>query len=374
MQNPFTKLFKQRDLDRINACWCKAEYLAKQSVGLEAFYQAFEKSIPDVVDKHTGQPNIEKYYAEFTTLNDDPFLCPLTGTLNLITNTIATCIISTTVIEPIIENYLDKLIELEAESLSLDKFGDVVHDNWLAELREFTESKVGDEIFSDWLANQGKFAGWYRQNNTYPLEKLLLNKKMIFREVVNIYNKLKTKKGLKACLDEPDSEVVASKSFETHPPQQSLKGKAVNKESKKHTHKTEVSKVDNVHFVIVSVIIVGLLFLFAKNNDDNKKWSSIERADICRSYIGSIFGRSVNIIKVERVEGSMVYVSYKRPDDNSTWQYVCEVDSKIKWAGWMDTDWGRWRYEDEVSVKYDENTNSAVFVSPSTSNKIVVKL
>lgn len=166
MLNPFTKLFKQRYLDQINACWYKAEDLAKQSVGIEVFHQAFEESLPDFVDINTGKPDFEKFYSEFTTLNDDPFLTPLTGTLNLITNTIATCIISITVIEPIIEKYLDNLIELEAESISLDKFGDVVHDKWLAELREFSETKVGTEILSDWIAKQGKFVGWYRQNQS----------------------------------------------------------------------------------------------------------------------------------------------------------------------------------------------------------------
>lgn len=61
---------------------------------------------------------------------------------------------------------------------------------------------------------------------------------------------------------------------------------------------------------------------------------------ICRAAIGAMMGRAPSIIRVDKVSAGVVHVSYKRPDDGTSWSQRCRIEgAKIIWA----TASGRWR-------------------------------
>ena len=76
---------------------------------------------------------------------------------------------------------------------------------------------------------------------------------------------------------------------------------------------------------------------------------------VCRAAIASINGRDAAIIKVDKIEDGIAYVSYKRPDDGKKWKNRCRLEgNKVIWAA-VDLDGpgsgpGRWRNDpaDEV--------------------------
>jgi len=62
--------------------------------------------------------------------------------------------------------------------------------------------------------------------------------------------------------------------------------------------------------------------------------------NICRATIAALMARPVQIVRFDGSDGHNVYVSYRRPDDGSTWKNKCKFDgSRVIWAA---TD-GRWR-------------------------------
>jgi hypothetical protein len=48
---------------------------------------------------------------------------------------------------------------------------------------------------------------------------------------------------------------------------------------------------------------------------------SFEPEAICRTAIASIMGRNPKIVRVTRIAGDIVFLSYVRPIDNSVWDY-----------------------------------------------------
>jgi hypothetical protein len=61
---------------------------------------------------------------------------------------------------------------------------------------------------------------------------------------------------------------------------------------------------------------------------------------ICRTAIASIMGRDPKIVRVTRVAGDILFLSYLRPIDNFVWAYRCKIQgNRVIWA----SDPGRWR-------------------------------
>ena len=68
--------------------------------------------------------------------------------------------------------------------------------------------------------------------------------------------------------------------------------------------------------------------------------SSFEPEAICRTAIASIMGRDPKIVRVTRVAGDVLFLSYVRPLDNFVWDYRCKIqDNRVVWA----SEPGRWR-------------------------------
>lgn len=68
--------------------------------------------------------------------------------------------------------------------------------------------------------------------------------------------------------------------------------------------------------------------------------SGVTPAQICRATIGAVMGRDPRIISVDREEGGITYVSYRRPDDGKLWSHKCKVEGNSVIWGMRD---GRWR-------------------------------
>lgn len=138
----------------------------------------------------------------------------------------------------------------------------------------------------------------------------------------------------------------------------------------------------------VSFYVMGCVFLFliliAANYEDTDAGSNIaslsekDKAKVCKVYIGHLFSKPSSIINHYKTDDNgNVYVKYVRPDDKTTWQYVCDISrSKITWAGWhSDTQkWGRWRQEDTTSFTYDEPKQVVKFTMKHTNKSVTVRL
>jgi hypothetical protein len=61
---------------------------------------------------------------------------------------------------------------------------------------------------------------------------------------------------------------------------------------------------------------------------------------ICRTAIASIMGRDPKIVRVTRIAGDILFLSYVRPIDNFVWDYRCKIQgNRVIWA----SEPGRWR-------------------------------
>lgn len=64
------------------------------------------------------------------------------------------------------------------------------------------------------------------------------------------------------------------------------------------------------------------------------------KEQICKATISKVMGRSPSIMSIERVDGGIIYLSYKRPDDGKKWTYRCKINGSYSiWA----SETGRWR-------------------------------
>lgn len=105
-----------------------------------------------------------------------------------------------------------------------------------------------------------------------------------------------------------------------------------------------------------------------------------QKAEICKNYIGSIFGRSPNIIEhYDTDDQGFIYVKYARKSDNSLWRYRCNFspdNRQIIWSGFIlpDQVWGRWRDEDTVTITYDDSKKLATLGIPLSTDKLTLKI
>jgi hypothetical protein len=75
---------------------------------------------------------------------------------------------------------------------------------------------------------------------------------------------------------------------------------------------------------------------------------------ICRTAIASITGRDPKIMRLTRIDGDIMFLSYVRPIDNFVWHYRCKIEgSRVIWA----SEPGRWREgpkDDKISFEVVE--------------------
>ncbi|CAH9061992.1 hypothetical protein PSECIP111951_02602 [Pseudoalteromonas holothuriae] len=61
---------------------------------------------------------------------------------------------------------------------------------------------------------------------------------------------------------------------------------------------------------------------------------------VCKATIATVMGRDPSIIKLQKQQNSVIYVSYIRKSDSSKWTYRCKLKgNKVIWA----SEKGRWR-------------------------------
>lgn len=93
----------------------------------------------------------------------------------------------------------------------------------------------------------------------------------------------------------------------------------------------------------------------ADNKEDFMRKLTLTRKEkgiICRAYISTAYGRSINIIKHYKTDNAgLAYVRYYRNDGNK-FEYVCEVKPSSIVYSMRDqsvNDWGRWRFDEAAT-------------------------
>ncbi|TGA68175.1 hypothetical protein VFES401_14840 [Aliivibrio fischeri] len=124
---------------------------------------------------------------------------------------------------------------------------------------------------------------------------------------------------------------------------------------------------------------LGILFLIGmlSGGEQDKELVTSEKSQLCKAYIGGLFGKPTSIIDNYKNAEGLVYVRYIRSSDHTAWSYVCDVSGgKMVWAGWLadSQSWGRWRYEDEVKLNYNSTSKKMAFTIVDTGNRIEVQL
>lgn len=82
--------------------------------------------------------------------------------------------------------------------------------------------------------------------------------------------------------------------------------------------------------------------------------------EICKGAAAIIFGRSYNIMKLDKVSSDIAYVHYIRPNDGTRWAIKCRLDgSRVVWASNNPDSIGRWRNDpaDEVVTYKIDGSN-----------------
>ncbi|WP_217535547.1 hypothetical protein [Vibrio cholerae] len=130
----------------------------------------------------------------------------------------------------------------------------------------------------------------------------------------------------------------------------------------------------NVFWSVLSLLILVRLL---SSGEAEKELDTSEKVILCKAYIGKLFGRPENIIDNYKNSDGLVFVRYIRASDNTAWSYACEVSGgRMIWAAWLTDEqrWGRWRYEDEVTLKYDETTKKMSFFMPKNHTGELVEV
>lgn len=134
---------------------------------------------------------------------------------------------------------------------------------------------------------------------------------------------------------------------------------------KVHFKLTEKSMLPQIAIGIGAVVVIlAMMSNSGSNSGQSVELSPLTKVALCREYIGETFGKPVDIIKGSVLKDGSIFVGYVREEDSTSWMYSCNFyDNKMVWAGWFDDEkkLGRWRTEDEVTLQYNDASNSVSF-------------
>lgn len=92
-------------------------------------------------------------------------------------------------------------------------------------------------------------------------------------------------------------------------------------------------------------------------------------AQTCKAGISTLMGKSPSIMKITKKEKSVIYLSYKRPDDGTTWSYKCQISgNRIIWASIFKNGEGRWRTHPLDEVITYQTSGDKITVSQKYSD------
>ncbi|WP_128080734.1 hypothetical protein [Salinivibrio costicola] len=118
---------------------------------------------------------------------------------------------------------------------------------------------------------------------------------------------------------------------------------------------------NNIAALVIVVIIIYAMMSGGSDSDSSSthKLTKSDKTEMCKEYIGKLFGRSPSRMSGTDVSDTAYLVSYKRKSDNKYFSYACSIDDgKMVWAAHNtlgNGELGRWRFEDEVSYKTSGN-------------------
>ncbi|HCE1978159.1 TPA: hypothetical protein NKP43_000751 [Vibrio parahaemolyticus] len=139
--------------------------------------------------------------------------------------------------------------------------------------------------------------------------------------------------------------------------------------------KDRIAQVAAIVFFIIFMIIGSIDNASHKNNKPIEL-SKEFKIEICKSYIGTLFGRSPSIMNnYKNTSDGLIYIKYTRDSDGSEWSNVCEFDDKnatVIWAAYdkYSQKWGRWRYEDETKL-YKHGSFKVTYKIPTGGSGVV---
>lgn len=111
--------------------------------------------------------------------------------------------------------------------------------------------------------------------------------------------------------------------------------------------------------VFLMVVVVIIFAMVSGDSDPDSSLTKADKTEMCKEYIGKLFGRDPWRMSGKSVSDTAYLVSYRRKSDNKKFESVCNIDDgKMLWAGWNifgEGELGRWRFEDEVSYKVTGN-------------------
>lgn len=120
-----------------------------------------------------------------------------------------------------------------------------------------------------------------------------------------------------------------------------------------------ILKILNTRKVIFYFLTIGTLSIQTTLPGTANATSNFTKELICKAGIATIMGRNPSIIRIERSEGEIVYLSYRRPDDGTRWAQKCKIEkNRIIWASNNPGSTGRWRTHELDEKIYFNITNN----------------
>ena len=98
--------------------------------------------------------------------------------------------------------------------------------------------------------------------------------------------------------------------------------------------------------------IAALLALMVISRTTEDAWAQVtshgDLAIVCRAAVAAMMGHDIKIVRLDKIEGDIAYVSYARPSDKKVWKNRCRLDdSTVIWstidAFGPGTGFGPWR-------------------------------
>lgn len=101
----------------------------------------------------------------------------------------------------------------------------------------------------------------------------------------------------------------------------------------------------------IYTFLIASFYLFSISNLVLAEEILFSKVQICKACLATVMSKDPKIIKIDKNEGDIIYLSYIRPSDKKKWAYRCKLSgSRFIWA----SDTGRWRdsqYDSKVTYE-----------------------